>query len=57
MISISNADLIKIISYLEDATKLYNALPMQKCKCRAHMITQLLTKLKTKQNGNKTNTR
>ena len=57
MISISNADLLKTISYLEDAAKLYSALPMQKCKCRAHMITQLLTKLKLKTNGNKTNTR
>lgn len=57
MIEISNTDLTKIISYLEDATKLYSALPMQKCKCRAHMITQLLTKLKIKQNGNKTRPR
>lgn len=57
MIDVSNADLTKVISYLEDAAKLYSALPMQKCKCRAHMITQLLTKLKLKTNGNKTNTR
>lgn len=57
MIDVSNADLTKVISYLEDAAKLYNALPMQKCKCRAHMITQLLTKLKQKINGNKTRPR
>lgn len=57
MIEISNTDLAKVVSYLEDAAKLYSALPMQKCKCRAHMIIQLLTKLKTKQNGNKTNPR
>lgn len=57
MIEISNTDLTKVISYLEDAAKLYQALPMQKCKCRAHMITQLLTKLKQKINGNKTRPR
>ena len=46
-------DLQKVISYLEEAAKLYDALPMQKCKCRAHMINQLTTKLKSKLNDKK----
>lgn len=47
-IQVSATDLRKAISYLDEAAKLYDALPMQKCKCRAHMINQLTTKLKTK---------
>lgn len=47
-IEICKTDFLKVISYLEEAAKLYDALPMQKCKCRAHMITQLTTKLKSK---------
>lgn len=45
---ITKTDLAKIISYLDEAAKLYDALPMQKCKCRAHIIKQLTIKLKTK---------
>ena len=41
-------DLLKVISYLNDAAKLYDALPMQKCKCRAYMIDKLASKLKAK---------
>lgn len=48
MPEICKTDLQKAISYLEEAAKMYDALPMQKCKCRAHMITQLTTKLKAK---------
>lgn len=44
-IGISRTDYQKITAYLSDAAKLYEALPMQKCKCRAHMIRQLLSKL------------
>lgn len=46
---ITKTDLAKILSYLDAAAQLYDALPMQKCKCRAHMIRQLTTKLKSKQ--------
>lgn len=45
---ISKTDIAKIASYLEDAAKLYDALPMQSMKCRAHMIKQLTAKLKSK---------
>ena len=38
-------DLKKIVSYLNDAAKLYEALPMQSMKCRAYMIRQLTQKL------------
>lgn len=51
MPDISKTDLLKTIKYLEDATRLYDALavlPMQKCACRSHMIQQHITKLKTK---------
>lgn len=48
MADICKTDLRKIVSYLDEAAKLYDALPMQKCKCRAHMIKQLITKLKNK---------
>lgn len=53
MPEISKTDTLKAISYLEEAAKLYDALPMQKCKCRAHMINQLTTKLKSKLNDKK----
>ena len=43
---ISKTDYRKVVSYLDDAARLYDALPMQKCKCRAHMIRQLIVKLK-----------
>ena len=48
MADVCKTDLQKVISYLDEAAKLYEALPMQKCKCRAHMINQLTTKLKNK---------
>ena len=48
MADICKTDLRKIVSYLDEAAKLYDALPMQKCKCRAHMIKQLITKQKNK---------
>lgn len=48
MADICKSDMQKIIAYLDDAAALYGALPMQKCKCRAHMITQLTIKLKLK---------
>lgn len=49
---LSKTDANNVIRYLEDAAKLYDALavlPMQKAVCRAHMIRQLIQKLKTKQ--------
>lgn len=45
---VTKTDLLKIIAYLDDAAQLYEALPMQKCRCRAHMIRQLTAKLKSK---------
>lgn len=72
MPDVSKSDLQKIISYLDEAAKLYNALPEQtvttndgkvnlfrlcrvrpgwgeaRCKCRAYMICQLISKLKLK---------
>lgn len=45
---VSKTDLQKAIAYLSDAARLYDALPMQSLKCRAHMITQLTNKLKSK---------
>lgn len=48
---ISKTDLQKVIVYLNDACKLYEALPMQSMKSRAHMIRQLNTKLKLKINS------
>lgn len=45
MANINTIDMRKITSYLYDAAKLYDALPMQKCKIRAHMIRQLLKKI------------
>lgn len=52
---VPKTDLQNFIKYLEDATKLYDALallPMQKCTCRAHMIRQLITKYKRKLQDN-----
>lgn len=46
-------DLQKAIAYLTDAARLYDALPMQSCKSRAYMITQLTNKLKNKLNHDK----
>ncbi len=43
---ISKTDTNKIVSYLNDAAKLYDALPMQSMKSRAHMIRQLTDKIK-----------
>lgn len=43
---IPKTDLQKIILYLGDAAKLYEALPMQKCRNRAWMINQLIQKIK-----------
>lgn len=48
---ISKTALQKVISYLNDAAQLYEALPMQSMKCRAHMIRQLTEKIKNKING------
>lgn len=45
---IPKTDLQKSIAYLSDAARLYEALPMQSMKCRAHMIRQLITKLKSR---------
>lgn len=53
MPDVCKTDLQKAISYLNEAAKLYDALPMQKCKCRAHMIKQLNIKLKSKLNEKK----
>lgn len=49
---ISKTDLYKIMAYLGDAAKLYEALPMQSMKSRAHMIRQLTEKLKRKNDNN-----
>ena len=43
---ISKTDTMKSIAYLNDAARLYDALPMQSMKSRAHMIRQLVAKLK-----------
>lgn len=53
MADVCKSDLQKVISYLNDAAKLYDALPMQSMKCRAHMINQLTNKLKSKLNDKK----
>lgn len=45
---ISKTDIQKVIDYLNDACKLYEALPMQAMKSRAHMIRQLTTKINKK---------
>lgn len=50
---ISKTDFTKVVLYLNDAAKLYDALPMQSMKSRAFMIRQLTKKLikKTKNDG------
>lgn len=53
MPDISKTDLHRAISYLNEAAKLYDALPMQKCKFRAYVINQLTNKLKPKLNDKK----
>lgn len=48
---VAKTDMQKIIAYLDDAAKLYDALaalPMQKCNSRSYMIRQLTSKLKLK---------
>lgn len=48
-------DMQRIITYLDDAAKLYDALaalPMQKCNSRSYMIRQLTDRLKSKLNNN-----
>lgn len=50
-VTVSKTDLSKIIAYLRDAARLYDALPMQSMKCRAHMIRQLIIKLQDKTNA------
>lgn len=48
---ISKTDLETAVRYLDDATKLYDALAalyIQKCNSRSHMIKQLTDKLKLK---------
>ena len=50
---ITKTDSQKIMSYLSDAAKLYEALPMQAMKSRAHMIRQLVIKLKAKQQNDR----
>lgn len=45
---ISKTEITKVISYLNDACRLYEALPMQSMKSRAHMIRQLTDKLSKK---------
>lgn len=55
IMEISKTDLQKVIAYLNDAARLYEALgvmPVQKYVSRAHMIRQLTSKLKSKINSN-----
>lgn len=49
---ITKTDLQKTLSYLSDAARLYEALPMQSMKSRAHMIRQFIAKLKSKNSNN-----
>ena len=49
---ITKPALQKTLSYLSDAARLYEALPMQSMKSRAHMIRQLIAKLKSKNSNN-----
>ncbi len=49
-IAVSKTDLLKILSYLGDACKLYDALPMQSMRSRAHMIRQLCRKIQSRIN-------
>lgn len=47
---ICKTDYDKIIKYLSDAQRLYDAIPSQSCSSRAHMIRSLIHKL-NKKNG------
>ncbi len=50
---ITKTDALTTIRYLEDALRLYEALgaiPIQKCRCRAHMIRTHIARLKSKLN-------
>ena len=49
IMEITKTDFNKMMLYLGDAANFYDALPVQKCKCRAHMIRKLIAKLKSKQ--------
>lgn len=54
---ISKTDIRNVITYLNDAASLYEALgvmPVQKYRSRAHMIRQLTSKLKSRLNSNGT---
>lgn len=55
LMEISATDVGKIIAYLNDAAKLYDALPMQAMRSRAFMIKKLTTKLKTRLDQHKKN--
>lgn len=51
-LQITRTDMQKVVSYLNDASRLYDALPMRSMKSRAHMIRQLVAKLqKIQANG------
>ncbi len=52
---VPKTDLLAFIRYLEDAARLYDALaplPMQKCRCRSHMINKLTDKYRQKLQDN-----
>lgn len=56
MIHLCPSDLSRVITYLDDASKLYDALaalPMQRAASRAFMIRQLNNKLKLKLKNDK----
>ena len=44
-LQITRTDMQKVVSYLNDASRLCDALTMQSMKSRAHMIRQLVAKL------------
>ena len=58
---VPKTDLQTMIKYLEDATKVYDALAVlyvQKCTCRSHMIKKMVNKYKPKlQNNDKSRSR
>lgn len=47
-IYVSKTDMSKIVAYLDDAAKLYTAMPKPKHQWRATQIRQLTAKLKSK---------
>lgn len=51
---ITKTDLKKAIAYLDDAAKLYAAMPKPKHQWRAAQIRQLMAKLKSKTGNNGT---